>query len=166
MPYGEVLSNCRQHGVLWWLTSKSGPRSEIPNDSAEKREMGFFGHFFVDGFLVCFFFFPWCFFLWPLQTVFSHPCMMPSAGQEAITSFYKCRVICLLTFDLYLAIEWLCFRCYSPSELKPSLLSLFLASLPVLAVLHERELPSGLCLHSRVWVSLALPLASHSYVLI
>lgn len=98
-----------------------------------------------------FFFFHDVFFLWPLQTVFSHPCMLPSAGQEAITSLYKCRVICLLTFDLYLAIEWLCSCCYSPSELKPSLLSLFVSLTPYLSYpLRERAsqwtLPSQQCL--------------------
>lgn len=35
-----------------------------------------------------------------------------------ITSvFSKCSIICLLTFDLYLAIDWLCFF---PSTQKPS----------------------------------------------
>lgn len=76
-----------------------------------------------------------------MQTVLSHPCTLPTAGQEAITSLYTCRATCLLTFDLYLAIEWHCFRCYSPS-------------FPTLATLYKRKLPNGFCTCSSVQVSL------------
>lgn len=64
-----------------------------------------------------------------------------------ITSLYKCRVICLLTFDLYLAIEWLCFCCYSSSESKPRLLSLFFSLTPYLSY-PLQEKASKWILHS------------------
>lgn len=46
-------------------------------------------------------------------TLASVPC-----GGWRITTFLfsKCSIICLLTFDLYLAIEWLCFF---PSKQNP-----------------------------------------------
>lgn len=92
--------------------------------------------------------------------------MLPIAGQEAITSLYKRRVICLLTFDLYLAIEWLCFRCYSPSELKPSLLSLFVSLSSYLSSPFREKASQGTLPSQQLQVSLVLSRASHSYVLI
>lgn len=47
----------------------------------------------------------------------------PSGGERITTFlFSKCSIICLLTFDLYLAIEWLCFF---PSKQNPTFLSHF-----------------------------------------
>lgn len=118
-----------------------------------KKGNGVLRSFFFFFLLVDGFFFPLCFSLWPLQTVLGHPCMLPTAGQEAITSFYTCRVTCLLTFDLYLAIERHYFRCHSPS-------------FTTLAILYKRKLPDGLCICSSIQASLVLSLPFHSYVLI
>lgn len=48
-----------------------------------KKGNGILQSFFIDGF-----FFLMMFFLWLLQMVFDHPCMLPPAGLEGLLHLY------------------------------------------------------------------------------
>lgn len=78
--------------------------------------------------------FPWDLFLWPMQIVVSHLHMRHTKGRITTFLFCKCSIICLLTFDLSLAIEWLCFL--PPSEQNPT----FWVSSPLSPLLSLRYL--------------------------
>lgn len=84
-----------------------------------------------------------------MQIVLSHLHMRHMKGRITTFLFSKCSIICLLTFDLSLAIEWPCF--FPLANRTPLFESVHpLVFFSLLGIFHDRKLPNRFCVSASV----------------